>query len=162
MNGEAVVGVIPNARMKTGMFKSECWFLVVTTHRLLGAKVDNDLLKRVIEQSRAQAKAGGAGFFGQWKAQLQISFGMAQHYLAMDPEAIVRETPGNWALYPGQVGWIKVDKESRTTGEDSEQEYLRITIATPGGQGVYDTDGNNPNRDQARGLFYRLFGPIVH
>ena len=162
MYGEAVVGVIPNARVKTGMFKSECWFLVVTTHRLLGAQVDTDLLKRVVEQARAQAKAGGAGFFGQWKAQLQVSFGMAQHYLAMDPEAIVRETPGNWALYPGQVGWIRVENRSRPSGEDDEQTFLHITIATPGGQGVYETDSDNPNRDQARGLLYRLFGPIIH
>jgi hypothetical protein len=160
MYGEAVVGVIPNARMKTGMMHSECWFLVVTTHRLLGAQVTPELMKRVVEQARSQAKAGGSGFFGQWKAQLEISFGMAKHYLAMDPEAIVRETPGNWALYPGQVGWIKVETKSRPSGDD-EQDFLRITIATPGGQGVYETDGNSPNRDQAGGLFYRLFGPIL-
>jgi hypothetical protein len=160
--GESVVGVIANARMKTGMLKSECWFLVVTTHRLLGAHVTDELLKRVIEQARAQAKASGSGFFGQWGAQLKVSFGMAQRYLAMDPEAIVGETPGNWALYPGQVSWIKVEDKSRPRGEDDEQDYLRITIATPGGQGTYDTDGNSPNRDQARALLYRVFGPIIH
>jgi hypothetical protein len=159
--GESVVGVIPNARMKTGMLKSECWFLVVTTHRLLGAHVTDELMKHVVEQARAQAKASGSGFFGQWGAQLKVSFGMAQRFLAMDPEAIIRETPGNWALYPGQVSWIKVEDKTRQQGDDNEIDYLRVTIATPGGQGTYDTDGNSPNRRQAQELLYRIFGPIV-
>jgi hypothetical protein len=160
--GESVVGVIPNARMKTGMFKSECWYLVVTTHRLIGAQVTDQLMKYVIEQARAQAKATGSGFFGQWGAQLKVSFGMSQRFMAMDPEAIIAEIPGNWALYPGQVSWIKVEDRSRPRGDDDDQDYLRITIATPGGQGAYDTDGNNPDRRQAQGLLARLFGPIVH
>jgi hypothetical protein len=159
--GEVVVGVIPNARMKSGMFKSECWALVITTHRLLGAHVTNDLLKLVIEQARAQAKAGGAGFLGQWKAQLGVSFGFAQRYMRMDPEFIVRETPGNWALYPGQVSGIHVERRSRAQGEDNDIDYLRISISTPGGTGTYDTDTETPAFNDVRGLLYRLFGPVV-
>ena len=160
---ESVVGVIPNARIKTGMLKSEMWFLVVTTHRLLGAQISGDLVKAVVEQARAQAKASGKGFFGQWGAQLNASFHMAQRYLAMPPEAILAETRGNWALYPGQVSWIRVERKSRGGDEDSPSvDYLRITIATPGGSGAYETDDENPRQNEARNLLYRLFGPIIH
>jgi hypothetical protein len=158
---EVVLGAIPDAQIKTGMFSSERWVLVVTDQRLIGARLSNELYKQIVEQARAQAKAQGAGFFGQWGAQLKASFGISNRYLAMTPEAILAETPGNWALYPGQVGEIKVEEKTRTSGEDMESDYLRITIATPGGKGSYETGDANPSRDEVRAVLARTFGSIV-
>jgi hypothetical protein len=158
---ETVLGVIPDARIKTGMFKSENWALVVTDQRLLGARISDELLKHVVEQARAQAKASGSGFFGQWGAQLKAGFAMSQRYYAMPPAAILAETPGNWALCPGQVSSIKVQRSSRSGGDEVEIDCLRITIETPGGKGTYETTDDKPGQREVQGLFARIFGPVV-
>ena len=134
---ETVLGVIPDARIKTGLLGSEAWVLVVTDERLLGARVTDDLIKHVVEQARAQAKASGSGFFGQWGAQIKAGFTLGQRYRAMTPDAILAETPGNWALWPGQVSSIRVENKSRGGGGDDspDSDYLKITIETPGGKG---------------------------
>jgi hypothetical protein len=159
---ETVLGAIPDARIKTGLLKSEAWVLVVTDQRLLGARVTDDLIKHVIEQARAQAKASGSGFFGQWGAQINASFTLGQRYCAMTPEAILAETPGNWALWPGQISSIKVERKSRGGGDDSPDiDYLKITIETPGGEGTYETNDDNPSQREVQVLLARTFGPAV-
>ena len=160
---ETVLGVIPDARIKTGLLGSEAWVLVVTDERLLGARVTDDLIKHVVEQARAQAKASGSGFFGQWGAQIKAGFTLGQRYRAMTPDAILAETPGNWALWPGQVSWIKVENKSRGGGGDDSPDidYLKITIETPGGKGAYETNDDNPSRREVQTLLARTFGPVV-
>jgi hypothetical protein len=158
---EIVLGVIPEARMKTGLLKSETWVLVVTDQRLLGARVTDELMKYVVEQARAQAKAVGSGFFGQWGAQLKAGFALSQRYCAMAPASILAETPGNWALYPGQVGSIKVEHKSRGDAGDTEINYLKITIETPGGKGSYETNDDKPGQREVQALLARTFGPAV-
>ena len=94
---ETVLGAIANARFKTGMFKAEKWILVVTDQRLLGARLSDEVVRGIVDQARAS----GAGFFGKRGAQLKAAFAIGQRYCAMAPEAILAETPGNWALWPG-------------------------------------------------------------
>ena len=160
---ETVLGVIPNARIKTGMLKTERWALVVTDQRLLAARITDDLLKRVAAEARTAAKASGSGFLGQWGAQIKASFAIGQRYAAMSPEAILAETPGNWALLPGHVGSIKVERKSRAAGGDDDFEinYLRITIEAAGGKGSYDTDDEKPGQREVQAMLARTFGPVV-
>jgi hypothetical protein len=158
---ETVLGAIPDARIKTGLLKSESWVLVVTDQRLLAARITDELMKSVVEQARAQAKAAGSGFFGQWGAQLKASFALGQRYSAMTPEAILAETPGNWALLPGQVTSIKVQRASRAGGDEVEIDYLKITIETPGGKGSYETNDDKPGQREVQALLARTFGPLV-
>jgi hypothetical protein len=160
---EVVIGVIPSAKTKTGMFSSTAYTLVVTNYRLLFAKMTNDLVKENTAQVRAEAKAQGAGFFGQWGAQLKAAFAFAQRYLAMHPEAILAETPGNGFVAPAQVRQIKVERKWRSAGsdDDSSQPYLRITIETTAGKTTYDTDGETPGVNDAKLLLSRTFGASV-
>ena len=158
---EMVLGAIADARMKTGFLKSESWVLVVTDQRLLGARVTDELMKYIVEQARAQAKASGSGFFGQWGAQIKASFALGQRYAAMAPAAILVETPGNWALWPGQVSSIKVQRASRSSGDEIEIDYLKITIETPGGKGVYETNDDKPGQREVQELLARTFGAVV-
>jgi len=158
---EMVLGAIADARMKTGFLKSESWVLVVTDQRLLGARVTDELMKYIVEQARAQAKASGSGFFGQWGAQIKASFALGQRYAAMAPAAILAETPGNWALWPGQVSSIKVQRASRSSGDEVEIDYLKITIETPGGKGVYETNDDKPGQREVQELLARTFGAAV-
>lgn len=159
---ETVFGVIPNARIKTGLLKSERWVLVVTDQRLLAAHVTDELARSIREQARNQASVSGSGFLGQWGAQLKAGFAVGQRYCVMTPEAILAETPGNWALSPAQVSSIKVERKSRNAGSDDlDIESLRITTEAAGGKGPYDTDGLKPGQQEVRALLARTFGPAV-
>ena len=129
---ERVVGAIPEARIKTGMFSSDMYVLVVTERRLLGAKVTSDLLKRIIEEARAAKKAEGGGFFAQWGAQIGASVTLGKRYAAMAPEAILAETPGNWALDASGVREIRVQRVDIGDDETVTRHTLRITIETVG------------------------------
>jgi hypothetical protein len=142
---EKILGVIPNARIKTGFLKSEEWVLVVTDQRLLGARMTDELRKRAVAEAKASAKASGSGIFGQWGAQ------------------ILAETPGNWALAPGQVKEIKVEKKSRGgAGDDAPDiDFLRITVETAAGKGAYETDDDKPGQKEVKEMLGRLFGPAV-
>ena len=145
------------------MLKSERWVLVVTDQRLLAAHITDELARGIPEQARNQARASGSGFLGQWGAQLKAGFALGQRYCVMTPEAILAETPGNWALSPAQVRSIKVERKSRSAGADDDLdiEYLRITIEAAGGKGSYDTDGLKPGREEVQALLARTFGPAV-
>ena len=159
---ETVLGAIANARFKTGMFKAEKWILVVTDQRLLGARLSDEVVRGIADQARAQARASGAGFFGKWGAQLKAAFAIGQRYCAMAPEAILAETPGNWALWPGQVSAIKVERKSRSGGEDGpDLDFLKITIEAAGGKGTYDTEDDDPGQREVQALLARTFGPVV-
>jgi hypothetical protein len=138
------------------------YVLVVTDRRLIGAKVTGDLLKQIIEEARAQAKSAGKGFFGQWGAQIGASASLGRRYSGMAPEAILAETPGNWALYPPQVRAIHVSRHDRE-GPDGGimSRYLSLSIETQQGKLHYDTDTENPDRDAARAMLAHTFGPAV-
>jgi hypothetical protein len=160
---EVVIGVIPSAKTKTGMFSTTAYTLVVTNYRLIFARMTNDLVKENTERVRAEAKAGGAGFFGQWGAQLKSAFSFAQRYLTMHPEAILAESAGNAFIAPSQVREIKVERKWRSAGSDDDnQPYLRIVIETTGGKTTYDTDGETPNVNDAKLLLSRTFGALIH
>jgi hypothetical protein len=160
---EAVIGIIPNARIKTGMFSSKMYTLVFTNYRLILAEATKDLVNARIEQARASAKAQGGGFFAQWGAQLKSGFRFGEHYLQMPPMAILAETPGNGALAPGEIRELKIERKTRNAGSDDdfEQVFLKITIESTGGKHVFETDGEQPGRDQARGMAASVFGPVV-
>jgi hypothetical protein len=160
MIAETVLGAIPDARIKTGLFSSASWVLVVTNQRLLGALVPDGLMKYAVEQARAQARAYGRGQTGGW-VPASAGLVLAQRYCAMAPQAILSETPGNWALWPGQVNTIKVERSSRSAGDEAEMDCLRIVIETPGGKGVYDTTDDKPGQREAQALLAMTFGPAV-
>jgi hypothetical protein len=163
--GERIVGVIPTARIKTGLFSKKIYTLVVTDRRLILAEMTNDALKGAIEEARAARKAAGGGFFGQWKAQLEASISFANRYFSMPPEVIITETLGNLAFGPGDVKRIKVERKTeRNNDEDHigvDRDFLRITIEAQGIKREFNTDGENPSVDAARGLLAAIFGPAV-
>ncbi len=163
MSDETVIGFIPSARIKTGLFSSKAYTLVFTNRRLILAEATKQLLNAEIERSRAAAKEQGGGFFSQWGAQLKTSFSFGAQYLGADPAAILAETPGNSALNPGDVRVMKIERKTRGSGDEDaiESDYLRITIETAAGKQTFETDGEKPKRDEARAMAASVFGPAV-
>ena len=159
---EQVLGTIPEARIKTGMFSKDMYVLVITDRRLIGAKVGGDLLKRIIAEARTEAKEDGKGFFGQWAAQIGASTSLGRRYAAMAPEQVLAETPGNWAIHPGEVRSIRVErKQDRDEDGGIDRQYLRLRVETATAKLQFDTDSENPPADRARALLATLFGPVV-
>lgn len=159
---EQILVTIPEARVKTGLFGSEMYVLVVTDRRLIGAKVTGDLLKRIIEEARAGAKAEGGGFFRQWAAQIGASVTLGRRYGRMQPDAILAETPGNWMLLPNQARSIKVERRRRDDEDRGmHSTHLRIKLETPSGTTTYETDTENPDAGTARAILAQVFGPAV-
>jgi hypothetical protein len=114
--GEATIGVILLRKPKS-LGRWDTYTGVVTTQRLVFAQMTSEMLKVAVQQSRDQAKAQGRGFFGQWAEQLRSSWGYSQRYLAMQPEAILAETPGNFFLYNSTIKEITVKLKEDTEGQ---------------------------------------------
>jgi hypothetical protein len=60
-----------------------------------------------VNQARDAAKAAGKGFMGQWGAQIGTSFNYHETYGRMSPDAILAETPGNFALERSGIQGVK-------------------------------------------------------
>jgi len=120
--------------------------------------------RRACEEHRGagsgQGGASGSGFFGQLGAQLKPSFAVGQRYCAMAPEAILAETPGNWALLPGQVGSITVERKSRPGGEDGPDfDFVKITIEAAGARARTKRTTTGPASERFRLCWPEPSGP---
>ena len=106
-SGEVTIGVVPFRRMKS-LGRYDAFAAVVTNQRMIFAQLTSEMISAAAQQARDQAKAEGKGFFGQWADQLRNTFGFTNRYLTMPPEAILNETPGNFALLNNTISEIKV------------------------------------------------------
>lgn len=161
MDAETVVGVIPKARLKTGLFSSVTYDLVVTDRRLLLAEQTSELTKRRAAQARETARDAGKGFMGQWAAQIGTSHDDGRHYLEMEPAAILAGAPRNVALGPADVREVKVDRKTTSDDDGAFETSLRIKIRTAKDESTYTTPEEKPSRDEARALLARVFGAAV-
>ncbi len=85
MDAETVVGVISQAKRKTGLFSSATYALVVTDRRLLLAEQTGEVAKRQAAEARERAQADGKGSLGQWAASTGSGLDRGRHYLEDGP-----------------------------------------------------------------------------
>ena len=161
MDAETVVGVISQAKRKTGLFSSTTYALVVTDRRLLLAEQTSEVAKRQAAEAKEWAQAAGKGVVGQWAASTGSGLDRGRHYLQMDPAAILAEAPGNAALGPGEVREVKVDRKVMSDEDGAIESSLKITIKTARGDATYTAPDEKPSRDEARALLSRVFGASV-
>ncbi len=133
-DGEAIVGVILFRRMKS-MGRYDSYAGVVTTQRMIFAQLTADMLNQAAQQARDQAKAEGKGFFGAWGDQLKATFGYTNKYLTMQPQAILVETPGNWALYNNTINQIDVHLKGAHKNSRERREFETVIQSN---SGTYD------------------------
>jgi len=157
MDDEQVIGIIPDALHKTGMFKSTPFTLVITNRRLIAAQV-TDAVKRA---HAAEQKAAGAGprlggLLGRGKgAQL------SDRYRRMKPDAIAAESSANVVFVPGDVRDSVVKRGERARDEDAMESYLFIRITDGRGSYDYSTAAEIPRHADAIALLRSIFGAIV-
>jgi hypothetical protein len=138
---EATVGVILFRKMKS-MGRYDAYAGVVTSQRLIFAQLTSQMLNAAAQQARDQAKAEGKGFMGQWKEQLKGSFGYTNRYLTMLPDAIVAETPGNFAISNNQISQINIHLKGGSS-EGGEQRHLESEIHSSMGTYKFSMDENS-------------------
>ncbi len=159
--GETVRGAINGARTSTGILSTRTYALVVTDRRLLCAETTADLLKAHAQEEHARRKAEGAGFLAQAWSTATSGSHFAQRYLAMDPMAILAETPGNFALTPAEVRALKVERKKDSDEDELLHYHLRITVETPARTIRFDTVDESTGHHEAADLFRSTFGAVV-
>ncbi len=153
MGGEATVGVLLLRRMKS-MGRWDTFAGVVTTQRLIVAQLTKEMLNAASQQALDQAKAEGKGFWGQWGDQLRSTFGYTKRYLSMPPQAILAETPGNFAIPNNSISQIDV-RVWRVQGRDAHE--LIVHFHSSYGTYEYHIDENSDFTD----LLKRVYGERV-
>jgi hypothetical protein len=83
-----------------------------------------------------------------------------KRYLALNPDAIVAETPGNIVLAPSDVRAVKVERKTDREEDKPDRDYLRVTIEAASGKRVFNTDNEDPRAGDARALLASLFGSV--
>jgi hypothetical protein len=151
--GEATVGVVLLRRMKS-MGRYDTYAGVVTTQRLIFAQLTSDMINEASKQALAQAKAEGKGFFGSWGDQLKATFGYTKKYLEMPPQAILSETPGNFALYNNTINEVKFHLKKDYEGH---HHGFEVEIKSSNGNYKYNMDENS----EFTNVFKRVYGNRV-
>ena len=148
---ETAVGVILLRKPKS-MGRWDTFTGVVTTNRLIFAQMTSQMLSDAAQQSRDQAKAEGKGFFGQWADQLRATFGYTKKYLAMPPQAILAETPGNFALDNNTISRINVHLKGAHHEHNQRREF-EIKFYSSTGTYEFRMDENSEFIDTLKGAY---------
>ncbi len=151
-----MLGVILLRKPKS-LGRYDSWTGVLTTHRMLFAQMTSQMVTDAAMQARNQAKAEGKGFFGQWGDQLRATFGYTQKYLTMEPNAIVAETPGNFAVNNNTVSEVKLRLKSINRGQDVQQHEFEIGVHSA--QGTFEF--RMEQRDEFVNLLKQVYGDRV-
>lgn len=141
-DGERIVGIVPGMRRKTGWFSSTSYNLVVTDRRILFATLTKQMLNQAAKEAAAEGKAQGKGFFGRAAIMLASSRRVYEKYWQMAPEAILAETPGNFALNRPDVASIRI-VPGAYHGHQQQQSPDRMVVKTQQGKMklVFDQQG---------------------
>ena len=146
--GERAVGVIDSVKQYKSFGRLDAFTLVLTTHRMIVARLTGDVMKSATAMATEQAKAQGKGFFGQWAAGLGQSFGgYARRYLQMEPGSILAETPGNFAIDNNSISEIKLKIKEERRGQGVVHSEFEIEIESGYGKQEFrmDMDDNSVN-----------------
>ncbi|MFZ7137249.1 MAG: zinc ribbon domain-containing protein [archaeon] len=119
---EPVVGVILLRKPKS-LGRYDTFSGILTNKRMVFAQMTSNMLKDAINQARAQAKAEGKGFFGQWGEQLKASASFAQRYYSMEPSIALNETPGNFDIQNTAVSEIKLSLKTFGNSDNNQKEF---------------------------------------
>ncbi len=138
------------------MGRWDTYAAVVTTERMILAQMTAQMLNDAAMQARDKAKAEGKGFFGQWADQLRNTFGFTSRYLTIPPEAILAETPGNFALPNASID--RIDINLRGGNQSRQQREFEAHIQSSNGSYKFHMDENSEFTDTLK----TVYGSRVH
>jgi hypothetical protein len=154
MGGETTIGVVVFRRMKS-LGRYDAFAGVATSQRMIFAQLTADMMNQAAQQARDQAKVDGKGFFGAWGDQLKATFRFAKRYLNIPPDAILAETPGNFAIYNNTVSEVVV--RLRGQHENDGPREFEAEIKTSSGNFKYRMDEDKDSTN----LLKQVYGDRV-
>lgn len=106
---ERVLTTIGNLTRVSGFMgmKQKACSLVITNRRIICAELTKEKMREIALEARDTAKAEGKGLMGRLGAQMRASSAGHVRYRQMAPEAVLAETPGNFAIERADIGKIK-------------------------------------------------------
>jgi hypothetical protein len=153
---EKVLGVILLRKPKS-LGRYESWTAVLTGYRLVFAQMTSQMITDAATQAKSQAKAEGRGFWGQWEEQLRAIFTYTQKYLTMDPNAVLAETPGNFAVNNASIREVKLKLKDISRADNVQQHEFELEINSA--QGKYEF--RMEERDEFANLLKQVYGERV-
>jgi len=130
---EKILGTIPGIYLKGGFFKNKNCTLVVTNKRIIMAEVTKNLLKEEKRRKREELKKEGKGRIKQFLSSLSIYTYFHKRYLNMNPDVIVKESPGNFFLTLDDIKRIKLKRGKVTyddEGDEFQEPHLLIIVSS--------------------------------
>ena len=146
--GERVPCIVAVLKKPKSFGRWDVYNLAVTDRRMLFAQMTNEMLKGAIAEAQLQAKADGKGLLRQVAAQMSAGARYAQRYLVMEPEAILRETQGNFAIDNASVTEIKIKSEN----DDNRVSY-EFKVKTKNGKYEFELDNYPDSVDALKQVF---------
>ncbi|MEZ5334945.1 MAG: hypothetical protein R2741_06780 [Methanolobus sp.] len=137
---DEIIGIVPNIKKSKMLGMSYDMFtLIATPDTTIMAKVTREMLNQVVKDSRAQAKAEGKGFFGQWGAQISGANKYAERYANMSAQTALSENEANFAIPNSAISSVKVKRKSHS---DDDRTYYtwELIINSDSGKLKYKTD----------------------
>ena len=137
--GEPTLSITPGLTRSKGFLGMgrDTFTLLTTPTRLVFAYLDPKAMNQLVAEARADAKAQGKGFLGQWGAQMGWLNGLVRRYQTMSVDAILAQTPGSFYIPNATVTRVRVRQVS-TNSESNIRDQTRIVIDTTGGKHKFD------------------------
>ncbi len=156
---ERLIGVIPHVLVATGRIQSMQYTLVVTSARLIFARLGATQMQEAMAQSKARAK----GFIEKLAAGRVLTpkdiVEYCRRYFSMPPDSILVESPDNYAIPVEEVSKIYIDRIVEPKDKDSHirMDKYTMTILYPAGKNEYVIDAD----PQDLGILRHVLGEKV-
>ncbi len=129
---EQILTAFP-VRMKTGIFSSESYHLVLTNKRFIFAVFDAEMFKKKVFDSTKEAKEEGKRIWGRLYSSIVTGATYYQRYLVIKPDEILNENNDNFYCDHALIHHIELKKYHNayhSNDKYKEQEAASIIIKT--------------------------------
>ena len=116
--------------------------------------LDSQMMKEIARLAKEQARQQGKGFLGQWGAM--IGSGGGDHYLNMQPQAILNEHPNNFFLMNNQIQSVRIRRD-----HDQQTGQTRHRIEFKAASGKTRLVYQNLDEGRAKQLLQQVLGKAV-
>ena len=157
---EQLVGVIPHVVMATGRIESRQYTLVVTSTRLIFARLGAPQMQEAMAQSKVRAKSFVEKLTAGRVLTPKDIVEYCRRYFGMAPDSILGESPENFAVPVEGINRIYIDHEVEAKDKDShiQMDRYKMTVVSSVVENEYVFDAD----PQDIGILKHVLGDRVH
>jgi hypothetical protein len=132
--GERVICTVRNLMKPKSFGRWDTFNVVVTDRRMIFAQMTGDMIKAAASEAQERGKSEGKGFMQRWAAQMGAGMDYADRYMGMEPEGILRESQGNFALDNSSIRSIRIKDKN-----DDNRSAYKFEVEASGGKYKFET-----------------------